>query len=195
MPGNLSLFSINAILILDQDGSRVLAKYYSAPHPTAPGEPGSNPYPTLKEQKDFEKGLHSKTSKQSTDIILYDNRIVVFKPESDITLYVIGSLSENEILLYNVVLALRDSLSILLKNTTDKRTIIENYDMVSLAIDEIVDDGIVLETDASTIATRVSKPPTHELNPQKLDFSEQGIYNAFSLTGKILANKLRENLN
>ena len=41
-------------------------------------------------------------------------------------LYVVGSLEENEILLYNVVLALRDSLNILLKNSTDKRTIIEN---------------------------------------------------------------------
>ncbi|KAF3928141.1 hypothetical protein AA313_de0204557 [Arthrobotrys entomopaga] len=193
MPGNLSLFSVNAILILDQEGNRVLAKYYSAPHPTAPGEPGSNPYPTLKEQQTFEKDLHAKTHKQNADIILIDNRIVVYKPESDITLYVIGSLSDNEILLYNVVLALRDSLSILLKNTTDKRTIIENYDMVSLAIDEIVDDGVVLETDPNAVASRVSKPPAHELNAQKLDFSEQGLYNMWSIGGK-LANKLREGL-
>ncbi|KAK6340525.1 Golgi-to-ER vesicle coat component [Orbilia brochopaga] len=194
MPGNLSLFTVNAILILDQDGARVLAKYYAAPHPTAPGEPGSNPYPTLKEQQDFEKGLFAKTAKQSNDIILYDNRIVVYKPESDITLYVIGSLAENEILLYNVVLALRDALSILLKNATDKRTIIENYDMVSLAVDEIVDDGIVLETDPAAVAARVSKPPAHELNPQKLDFSEQGLYNAWSIGSKMLATKLREGL-
>ncbi|KAK6502027.1 Golgi-to-ER vesicle coat component [Arthrobotrys musiformis] len=194
MTANLSLFSINAILIIDQDGNRVLAKYYSAPHLTTPGEPGSNPYPTLKDQQNFEKGLHQKTFKQSSDIILYDNRIVVYKPESDITLYVIGSLSENPILLYNVVLALRDSLSILLKNTTDKRTIIENYDLVSLAIDEIVDDGIVLETDPSAVAARVSKPPAHELNPQKLDFSEQGLYNAWNIGSKIIANKLREGL-
>ncbi|KAF3941610.1 hypothetical protein ABW19_dt0208810 [Dactylella cylindrospora] len=194
MPGNLSLFSVNAILILDQDGSRVLAKYFSAPHPTAPGEPGSNPYPTIKEQKAFESGLFSKTAKQSNDIILYDNRIVVYKQESDVTLFVIGSLSENEILLYNVVLALRESLSILLKNTTDKRTIIENYDLVSLAIDEIVDDGIVLETDPAAVAARVSKPPAHELNPQKLDFSEQGLYNAWNIGSKIIANKLREGL-
>lgn len=40
--------------------------------------------------------------------------------------------------LFNTLLALRDSLNLLLKNSTDKRTIIENYDLVSLAIDEIV---------------------------------------------------------
>ncbi len=56
-----------------------------------------------------------KTSKQTSDIILYDNRVVVFKMESDVMLYVVGGADENEILLFNVVLALRDSLTILLK--------------------------------------------------------------------------------
>ena len=48
-------------------------------------------------------------------MILYDNKVVVFKMESDVMMYVVGEAEENEILLYNVVLALRDVLSILLK--------------------------------------------------------------------------------
>ncbi len=122
MAPNISLFSINAILILPtDDSSRILAKYYSAPHqPTGPTAhstsiPGANPYPNLKDQKAFEKGLLEKTAKQNSDVILYDNRVVVFKMESDVMLYVVGGADENEILLYNVILALRDSLNILLK--------------------------------------------------------------------------------
>ena len=118
----LTLFSINAVLILStEDSSRILAKYYAAPHPPtgaaahSTNYPGANPYPTLKDQKAFEKGLLEKTSKQTSDIILYDNRVVVFKLEGDIMLYVVGAADENEILLYSVVLALRDSLNILLK--------------------------------------------------------------------------------
>lgn len=118
----MSLFSVNAILIMaTDDSSRILAKYYSAPHPPAgttansTNYPGANPYPNLKDQKAFEKGLLEKTAKQTSDIILYDNRVVVFKMESDVMLYVVGGADENEILLFNVVLALRDSLSILLK--------------------------------------------------------------------------------
>lgn len=118
----LSLFSVNAILILStDDSSRILAKYYNAPHPpagtpaNATNYPGANPYPNLKDQKAFEKGLLEKTAKQTSDIILYDNRVVVFKMESDVMLYVVGGADENEILLYNVILALRDSLNILLK--------------------------------------------------------------------------------
>lgn len=104
-----------------EDGSRIFAKYYSPPHPPAGATPhstnypGANPYPTLKEQKAFEKGLLEKTNKQSSDVILYDNRVVVFKAESDVMLYVIGGADENEVLLYNVVLSLRDALGILFK--------------------------------------------------------------------------------
>lgn len=122
MPGSLSLFSVNAVLLMSaDDGSRIYTKYYSPPHPpagTAPNAtdyPGANPYPTVKEQKAFEQGLIEKTNKQTSDVILYDNRIVVFKMESDVMLYVVGSAEDNEVLLYNVVLSLRDALGILFK--------------------------------------------------------------------------------
>jgi len=128
MPAPISLFSVNALLILstsDDASPRVLVKYYSPPHlstttttpssTTASAQPGANPYPTLKEQKAFEKGLLEKTAKQTSDVILYDNRIVVFKTEGDVMLYVVGGAEENEILLYSALLALRDSLNILLK--------------------------------------------------------------------------------
>lgn len=131
MVGPVSLFSVNAVLILStDDSSRVLAKYYNAPHPpqshsaaahhaTTPATyPGANPYPALKDQKAFEKGLLDKTAKQNSDVILYDNRVVVFKMESDVMLYVVGGSDENEILLYSALLALRDSLNILLKYAT-----------------------------------------------------------------------------
>lgn len=115
----MSLFSVNAILILSTDDrSRILTKYYSAPHApsgTAANYPGASPYPTVKEQKAFEKGLLEKTNKQTSDVILYDGRVVVFKMEGDVMLYVVGGGDENEIMLFGVILALRDALAILLK--------------------------------------------------------------------------------
>ncbi|BCS18344.1 coatomer subunit zeta [Aspergillus puulaauensis] len=198
--GSLSLFSVNAVLVMSaDDGSRIFAKYYSPPHPpagTAPNStdyPGANPYPTLKEQKAFEKGLLEKTNKQTSDVILYDNRIVVFKLESDVMLYVVGGAEENEVLLYNVVLSLRDALGILFKGATDKRTIVENYDLVALAIDELIDDGIILETDPVLIASRVSRAPQPDApNLKSIDLSEQGLLNAWELGKRRLAEGLRQ---
>ena len=100
-----------AILILDSDGNRILGKYYTPPHDA--DKP--NTYSTLKDQKAFEKGLFEKTKKQSSDVILYDNKLVVYKQTVDATIYVVGGLEENEVMLYLVVVALRDCFDVLLK--------------------------------------------------------------------------------
>ncbi|KAF5003787.1 hypothetical protein FDECE_9682 [Fusarium decemcellulare] len=205
MSPGMSLFSIQAILILStEDGSRIFAKYFQPPHsaPHAPASSSGNPYPDVKSQKAFEKGLIEKTAKQTGDIILYDNRIVLYKMESDVMMYVVGSVDENEILLYNTVLALRDSLHLLFnlltrrnrRQSVDKRTIVENYDLVSLAIDEIVDDGIILETDPTIIVQRVSRAPTQDLPVGRIDLSEQGVNNLAQLGKSKLADWLRQGL-
>ncbi|KFH42994.1 coatomer subunit-like protein [Hapsidospora chrysogenum ATCC 11550] len=196
MSPGMTLFSVQAVLILStEDGSRIFSKYYSPPH-SAPnaGNSSSSPYPDVKSQKAFEKGLIDKTAKQTGDIILYDNRIVLYKLESDVMIYVVGSVDENEILLYNTILALRDSLHLLFKQSVDKRTIIENYDLVSLAVDEIVDDGIILETDPTIIVQRVSKAPTQDVPLGRIDLSEQGVNNLAQLGKSKLADWLRQGL-
>jgi coatomer subunit zeta len=79
--------------------------------------------------------------------------------------------------------------------TTDKRTIIENYDLVSLAIDEIVDDGIILETDPVVIASRVSRPPVQDISAVRgIDLSEQGLLNVWEFGKMKLADRLRQGL-
>ena len=73
---NLSLYTVSALLILDTDGQRVLAKYYAPPHHDSTagagtggvaadlgvgaGGPGMPGLTTIKEQKAFEKGLMEK---------------------------------------------------------------------------------------------------------------------------------------
>jgi hypothetical protein len=61
---NLSLYSVNAFIVLDTDGHRVLAKYYSSKARTQLGEPDLNKgLQNVKEQRAFEKGLFAKTKK------------------------------------------------------------------------------------------------------------------------------------
>ena len=79
------------------------------------------------------------------------------------------------------------------RNSTDKRTVIENYDLVSLAIDEIVDDGIILETDPVVVASRVSKPPPQDIvNVKDIEFTEQGLMSAWDFSKRKLAERLRQ---
>jgi coatomer subunit zeta len=80
----------------------------------------------------------------------------VYKFTSDLLFYVTSSEHENEIVVSAVLQALFESISMLLRGITEKRTALENLDLVLLAIDELIDGGVILETDPNVIASRVS---------------------------------------
>ena len=75
------------------------------------------------------------------DILLYNNQLVLYKSSIDLTFYVVGPENENEIMLQNVLLAFHDAVSMLLRHQVEKRSVLENLDLVVLALDETVDDG------------------------------------------------------
>lgn len=172
---NLTLYTTSAVLILDTDGNRVMAKYYQPPHAanflstataaqqnavaaTTPQLSAKNPLSTLKEQRAFEKAIFDKTKRATGDIILYDSQLVLFKASLDVIFYVVGPAAENELMLSGLLGAFYDATSMLVRHQVEKRAILENLDLVTLALDETVDDGIILETDSTTIASRVSRP-------------------------------------
>lgn len=92
------------------------------------------------------------------DIIIYNDKVVLYKSTLDLIIYLVGSNDENELILNSVLNGLYDSISMLLRHQIEKRSILENLDMVLLALDETIDDGIILETDSTAIASRVSRP-------------------------------------
>ncbi|KAI1791128.1 coatomer protein [Ganoderma leucocontextum] len=170
---NLSLYTVSAFLIIDTDGHRVLAKYY---HPK--GHPNGEPkkLTTLKEQRAFEKGLFQKTKKAGGDIILYDSHLAVYKHSLDLIFYLIGDPSENELMLHSALIAFSDAVHMLLRNQVEKRGVLENLDLVLLCLDETIDDGIIVETDSTTIASRVSRP---RADTTEIVINEQTILNAY----------------
>jgi len=79
--------------ILDNDGNRILAKYYD-----------DNIFPTIKEQKAFEKNLFNRTHRANAEIIMLDGITCLYRSNVDLFFYVMGSSHENEVstLLYGV---------------------------------------------------------------------------------------------
>jgi hypothetical protein len=84
-----------------------------------------------------------------------DKQTVVFQFETDLFFYVVGSINENELVLAEVLSALVDALQIIFRSQLEKRTFLENFDLVALACDEVIDEGIIIEVDANTIAQKV----------------------------------------
>jgi len=139
-----SLYTIKGVAILDNDGERIISRYYD------------DTFPTVKEQKEFEKNLFQKTSRQNAEIIMLDGLTVVYRSNVDLYFYVMGSQYENELILVSVLTAFYDAVSTMLRKNVEKRFLMEHLDAVLLAMDELVDGGVILEADSSNIIQRVA---------------------------------------
>uniref|UniRef100_A0A8C2DKU1 Coatomer subunit zeta n=1 Tax=Cyprinus carpio TaxID=7962 RepID=A0A8C2DKU1_CYPCA len=148
-----SLYTVKAVLIMDNDGERLYAKYYD------------DTYPTVKEQKAFEKNIFNKTHRTDSEIALLEGLTVVYKSNIDLYFYVIGSSHENELMLMSVLNCLFDSLSQMLRKNVEKRALLENMEGLFLAVDEIVDGGVILESDPQQVVHRVALRVTTSRSP------------------------------
>ncbi|KAM7254506.1 hypothetical protein ACFE04_003886 [Oxalis oulophora] len=140
--------TIKNILLLDSEGKRVAVKYYS------------DEWPTHSAKLAFEKFVFSKTLKSNAraeaDVMMFENNVVIYKFFQDLHFFITGGDNENELILASVLQGFFDAVALLLRNNVDKREALENLDLIFLCFDEIVERGIVLETDASVIAGKVA---------------------------------------
>ena len=134
-------------------------------------------------------------STQKGDIILYDGHLALYKHSLDLIFYMLGGPLENELMLHSALTAFMDAIHLLLRNQVEKRAVLENLDCVILCLDETIDDGwvylfpsgtlgcylwrrlrIIVETDPTTIASRVSRP---RADTTEIVINEQTIMNAY----------------
>lgn len=139
---------VQAVLVLDDKGKRIACKYYT------------DVFGDYSKQLALEKEIHKKASRTSArvdaEVLIYQNKhVVLYKFNSDVFYYVIAGVECNELIMEQVLSALDESLINLLRNQVDRDTLFQSLDFVLLAINEIVDDGCVLETDPSQVAARV----------------------------------------
>jgi len=152
------LHKIEAVIVLDNEGQRLLAKYY----PTT-GEPSdkaaggavsaaSSRWGSFDKQRKLETSLNAKVrdpkrpSSSDVELFVEDGHVAAVFAEAEVTFIVVGSADENEFVLLSVLQCFMESLQTLLKSTSPgKRLLLEKYDTVLLVLDEMIDDGIILE--------------------------------------------------
>ncbi|KAI8568278.1 hypothetical protein RHMOL_Rhmol02G0185700 [Rhododendron molle] len=169
---------VKNILLLDSEGKRVAVKYYS------------DDWPTNSARETFEKAVFTKTQKTNArteaEITMLESNIIVYKFVQDLHFFVTGGEDENEVILANVLQGFFDAVGLLLRGNVEKKEALENLDLILLCIDEIIDGGIVLETDANLIAGKVA---THSLD-SGAPLSEQTISQALATAREHLTRSL-----
>jgi len=120
--------------------------------------------------------------------VVFDNLVTVYKNSSDAWFFVVSKQNENELILASVLSALCDALALSLRSL-DKRAMLDSYDTVLLTIDELVDGGMILETDAASIASRVGMKAAQS-EPVATSDSSSSLSAAFSSAKESLARSL-----
>lgn len=154
---------VNSLVVLDADGERLLAKYYDRR-----GKP---------DQSKTEQFLHKKTksiaARNEAEVLLMENEIVVFRNGSDCKFYISGPSEENELILVGILDVVFETVSTLLRGQVDKRTMLDNLELVLLTIDEALDHGQIMEIDAHAVVSRVlmKASDASALSPAMTDIS------------------------
>eukprot|EP00164_Ancoracysta_twista_P001306 GFYU01001709.1.p1 GENE.GFYU01001709.1~~GFYU01001709.1.p1 ORF type:complete len:180 (-),score=43.43 GFYU01001709.1:74-613(-) len=168
---------VRNILVLDEDGKRICCKYFT------------DDWATTQQQLQFEKSLFQKTqrtnSKSEAEIVLFENNIVVYRSMADVYVYVSGSADDNELILVNVLQTFWDCLLQVFHNQIDRR-LRDHLDTLMLVIDELVDGGLIIESDANAICARV----TMKSNENPVPLSEQTFSQALASAKDQIARQL-----
>lgn len=134
--------TLKAIIILQTDGRRTLAKYYDEKI----------------NAKQFERRLFAKTKtpKSKDEILVMDGVLVVHKFITDSHIYVVGGRNENPLVLDSVLNCLVEVIDTLSSNSMNSNTVLSNLSRIILALDEICDGGLILEVDSNLVLQRIT---------------------------------------
>lgn len=137
---------IKGVVVLDNEGKRIIAKYYNTPRGLE-----TNP-----QQKAFERALFLKSNKQGNakslnqfenDIMTVENYVAIFRCYVDMTIYILGDKEDNELILASVLDTVHDCLDKVFKHSIERKSLINNMTAVILVIDELIDQGIIMALD------------------------------------------------
>jgi len=116
-------------------------------------------YRSIEQQLAFERTVFNKTDStngQDLDILVLEDSIVVFRSAIDFRVYVVAPQCENEVIVAAILQALYGALMSLTNGIMEKNTLLEHFDECMTVLDELIDDGYILETDSDVICDRVS---------------------------------------
>uniref|UniRef100_A0A8D0F1P2 Coatomer subunit zeta n=1 Tax=Strix occidentalis caurina TaxID=311401 RepID=A0A8D0F1P2_STROC len=102
------------------------------------------------------RSIFLKTHRAGGEVACLEGLTVVYRSSVDLFFYVVGGCQENELMLSAVLACLLDTLGHLLRREVEKRWLLDNMEGTFLVVDEIVDGGVILESDPQQVIQRLS---------------------------------------
>lgn len=134
--------TIKAIITLDADGKRLATRYFDEKAST----------------RQFEKKLfvRTKSSRIKDDILMLDGFLILHRFITDVHIYIVGRKSDNPLILDSVLRCFAETVTTLLIKNVERQAFLNHLSEIILAIDEICDNGMIIETDPNLVLQRIS---------------------------------------
>ena len=102
------------------------------------------------------------------DIMNIDDYVAVFRCYSDMTIYVLGDAKhDNELILASCLDCIHECFDKVFKHNIERKSLINNMTGVILVIDELIDQGIIMQLDHNVILQRItSKGDANQSAPE-----------------------------
>ena len=131
---------INFIIFLDNDGNRLYSKFYDK----------------ISNTKEFEIKLskfviNNNIQRNDVDIFIFDNYTIVSKISPEIAIFIGSDENTNECLLVNFYDTLEYCLFNIIENSLTKEKLLKNYDKIVVLIDELINDGLIMNINVDNI--------------------------------------------
>mmetsp|Transcript_1189 Transcript_1189/g.2410 ORF Transcript_1189/g.2410 Transcript_1189/m.2410 type:complete len:195 (+) Transcript_1189:90-674(+) len=151
------LCQILALLVLDTDGTRLAVKYTTL---------AKELWGTVKLQTAFEKRVINKMPKPSAtrtdvDVAVIDDYTVIFQACNDVVVAAVALPTENELVVMQLVEGVYNAMSnacagqSFLSSGLNKQLILDSLSDVLFILDEVTDNGMIMETDDEKISARI----------------------------------------
>ena len=140
--------------------------------------------------KSNKQGSQNKVSIYENDVMTVEQYVAVFRIYTDMTIYILGSKDDNELILSNVLDTIHDCFDKLFKHNIERKSMIDNMTAVILVIDETIDQGIIMSTDQQTILKRINlkSAQTHSNVQASGTQQETGNANSGSMFASVFAS-------
>lgn len=138
---------IKFIILLDNEGKLVYSKYYNGF--------------TQKEQREFEKKIcftcqNINVSKDEIDIFSLNDYNIISKINKEIAVFLGIGEEDNECLGHNFYKTFENVLINLVSEKLSKQKILMNFENLVALIDEMINEGIIMETDGENLEQRIN---------------------------------------
>merc|ERR1719150_2232921 len=152
------LCQVLAAFLLDSDGQRLAVKY---------SRPAKRElWPNFTAQRAFEAKLAAKLPKpfpaaneSEPNVMMVDEYTVIYQAGNDVVCCAVTASAESELVVLEVVECLWAAMmrggSGILSNGPTKQTVIDYLTEAYFFLDEILDDGMVMETDEKKVQARI----------------------------------------